>query len=55
MLEDGKINFQEYKEAILNSIGYTFNRSSENIKAPHFVFYVKEYLAEKFGEDIISV
>jgi membrane peptidoglycan carboxypeptidase len=55
MLEDGYINFEEYKKAILNSIGYTFNRSPENIKAPHFVFFVKEYLAKKFGEDIISV
>jgi hypothetical protein len=32
----------------LNSVGYTFNQDKENIKAPHFVFFVREYLEEKY-------
>jgi hypothetical protein len=48
MLEDNYISFEEYKESIINAIGYKFSQARENIKAPHFVFYVKEYLEEKF-------
>jgi membrane peptidoglycan carboxypeptidase len=55
MLEEGYINFNEYKEGVINWIGYAFQKSTENIKAPHFVFFVKEYLEEKYGQEIISV
>ncbi|MDP2091228.1 MAG: transglycosylase domain-containing protein [Candidatus Gracilibacteria bacterium] len=55
MLEDKYITFEEYKESVVNAIGYTFNQKRENIKAPHFVFYVKEYLEEKYGKEIVSV
>jgi len=30
-------------------------KAKENIKSPHFVFYVKEYLEEKFGQEIVSI
>lgn len=30
-------------------------RGNETLKAPHFVMYVREYLAEKYGEEIIRV
>lgn len=55
MLEDWYINFDEYKESIINWIWYDFKQSKENIKAPHFVFYVKEYLEEKYGKEVVSV
>lgn len=55
MLEDWYINFEEYKKSIIDSFGYVFHKNVENIKAPHFVFYVKEYLEEKYWQDIISV
>ncbi|MDD3793659.1 MAG: transglycosylase domain-containing protein [Candidatus Gracilibacteria bacterium] len=55
MLEDGYINFEEYKTAIIDSIAIEFSKEKENIKAPHFVFYIKEYLEEKYGKEIISV
>ena len=55
MLEDWYINFDEYKTAILDSIAYVFNQERENITAPHFVFYVKEYLEQKYWKEIISV
>ncbi|PZM84806.1 hypothetical protein DLH72_02950 [Candidatus Gracilibacteria bacterium] len=54
MLEDNYITFDDYKKAIIEGMGYTFNRQKERITAPHFVFYVKEYLEEKYGKDSIS-
>lgn len=54
MLEDWYITFDEYKQAIVDSFGYKFNKSKENIKAPHFVFYVKEYLEDLYGAEIVS-
>lgn len=54
MLEDWYINFEDWKESIINSIWYLFNQEKENIKAPHFVFFVKEYLETKYGKEIIS-
>ncbi|MFK7780643.1 MAG: transglycosylase domain-containing protein, partial [Candidatus Gracilibacteria bacterium] len=55
MLEDNYINFEEYKDSIISAIGMKFNEARENIKSPHFVFYVKEYLEEKFGQEIVSI
>lgn len=54
MLEDDYINFDEYKGAITWSFWYTFVPYSENIKFPHFVFYIREYLEEKYGKDVIE-
>ena len=55
MLEDWYITFDDYKASIINWIWYLFSQEKENIKAAHFVFYVKEYLEEKYGKEIISV
>mgnify|MGYP005621552103 CR=1 FL=1 len=55
MLEDEYITLEEYKESIINSIWFKFHQRKENIKSPHFVFYVKEYLEEKFGQEIASL
>lgn len=55
MLEDKYITFEQYKESIINAIWYTFSQKKEDIKAPHFVFYVKEYLEEKYWKEIVSV
>jgi len=54
MLEDDAINFEEYKAAILKWILFEFNVARTDIKYPHFVFYVKEYLEEKYGKDILE-
>jgi len=54
MLEDKYISFEEYKEALLESIGFEFEQYSENIKHPHFVFYVREFLEEKYGKEILE-
>lgn len=55
MLEDWYITFEEYKKSIIEWIWYLFSQEKENIKAPHFVFFVKEYLEEKYWKEIISV
>lgn len=54
MLEDSKITFDEYKKALLDSIWFKFKEYRENIKYPHFVFYVKEYLSQKYWEEILK-
>ena len=54
MFEDGKIDGEAYKNALIAGIDFQFKRYSENIKYPHFVFYVKEYLENKYGKDFDS-
>ena len=54
MLEEEYITFDEYKQALLSSIGFEFESYKENIKYPHFVFYVKEYLENKYGKELIE-
>lgn len=46
MLEDWKINSDEYKKALIDSFDIKFKKYTENIKYPYFVFYVKEYLEQ---------
>ena len=54
MLEENYISFEEYKEALLTSFWYEFQEYREDIKYPHFVFYVKDYLVEKYGQELIE-
>lgn len=54
MLEDNYITFEEYKQAIITWFWFNFKEVRDNIKYPHFVFYVKEYLEEKYWKDIIE-
>ena len=55
MLEDNYINFDDYKISILDSIAYKFKEVKENIKAPHFVFFVKEFLEKEYWEEVVSM
>jgi len=52
MYEDQKINFEEARDAVVAGFEYQFVRRAENIKAPHFVFYVREYLESQFGKEL---
>src|SRR3989344_4697255 len=52
MLTLGFINQEQYDEAIEQKL--VFKSSSESISAPHFVIMVKEYITEKYGEDIVE-
>ena len=52
MKDLGHIDEEKMKEAQERILEYT--EKKENIIAPHFVMYVKEQIAEKFGEDFIE-
>jgi 1A family penicillin-binding protein len=53
MRDVGFITNEEYEAAKAEVV--TFKDSAEaGIKAPHFVFFVREYLEEKYGADAVS-
>lgn len=54
MVEQGYISEEEAKEAKGVDILTLVAAPRESIIAPHFVFYVKEYLVEKYGEAIVE-
>lgn len=54
MAEDQKITLEEYRNVILQGLDFEFPRYRETIRAPHFVFYVKEYLENLYGKDFSS-
>lgn len=54
MKEDGYISDLGYEEAIKELDQIVFNTSGVNIVAPHFVFYVRDLLAEQYGEDVVE-
>ena len=54
MYDDGYINDGEYKGAMLQSLDYVFQEQKDSIKYPHFIFYVKDYLANLYGEDFFQ-
>lgn len=44
----------EYTEALSELDSMTFEKSQVAVKAPHYVFYVRDQLEELFGEDIVE-
>ncbi|PLX27232.1 hypothetical protein C0583_04320 [Candidatus Parcubacteria bacterium] len=52
MAEQGYITKEEAQAA--KDFELVFEKPQENIKAPHFVMYIKEQLAEKYGEKMIE-
>lgn len=53
MLEVGFITEPEYRAAKEAQVSF-LAREQYGIKAPHFVIWVKEYLAEKYGEEVVE-
>jgi 1A family penicillin-binding protein len=53
MNELGFISQQEMEKAGQDKVSFTA-KGNETLKAPHFVFFVREYLAEKYGEEMID-
>jgi 1A family penicillin-binding protein len=49
----GFISAEQYDQAIKEPIILT-KGESKNIKAPHFVFYIQDYLVDTYGEDVIN-
>ena len=52
MAEQGYITDDERDKAKEEEI--TFTKRVEEITAPHFVFYVREKLVEKYGEHMVN-
>lgn len=53
MLENGLITQEEHDSAKEEKVEFKPSTAS-NIKAPHFVMYVKEYLTQKYGEEMVE-
>lgn len=52
MLDENYISREDYDKAIHEEI--KFRTAGVDLKAPHFVMYVREYLAQRYGESIAS-
>ena len=53
MLEDWYITEEEYKNAEIEALSVEFKSAAFSIKAPHFVFWIKEILEEQYGESAV--
>src|ERR1035437_2527801 len=51
MLSDKKITQDEYNSALKETVTF-LPKSTNSIKAPHFVMYVANYLQQKYGSEI---
>ncbi|MBI3576997.1 transglycosylase domain-containing protein [Candidatus Gottesmanbacteria bacterium] len=51
MVEDGYISQKQADEAAAQTLYF---KRTPNIRAPHFVMYVKEQLVEKYGEQLVE-
>jgi penicillin-binding protein 1C len=54
MKEQGYITDIAYQEASGQLDNLQFNQTVADIKAPHFVFYVRDQLEEMFGTDVVE-
>jgi len=54
MRESDYISSEEHKQALEELPDLQFDRAKLEIKAPHFVFYVKEKLSEIYGEEMVD-
>lgn len=52
MQEQGYITEEQKNEA--QAVELTFKERRENIEAPHFVFYVRDLLVQKYGEHLVN-
>ncbi len=53
MKEHGFITNEEYEDAMKEKVIFR-DIAEAGIKAPHFVFYIREYLEQKYGTDAIT-
>ena len=54
MLEDKYITEEELKTAYIEGLRVEFKSSAFQIKAPHFVFWIRDLLQEQFGDDVAT-
>lgn len=53
LLETGEISETELKNARIKAAQTNFTQNRTDIKAPHFVFYVRQQLEEKYGKEFL--
>lgn len=53
MKDGGYINETEYANALAERVEFR-EQTESGIKAPHFVFFIREYLEEQFGADAVA-
>ncbi|MEZ4113913.1 MAG: PBP1A family penicillin-binding protein [Candidatus Paceibacterota bacterium] len=53
MFNQGRITEEQYTEAKAEEVEF-LPQSRFSIKAPHFVFYIREYLEQKYGADVVE-
>lgn len=54
MLDLKMITFEEFEQAFSEAKNIEFETLRADIKAPHFVFFVREQLEQKFGRDFLK-
>ncbi|MHB1330689.1 MAG: transglycosylase domain-containing protein [Minisyncoccota bacterium] len=54
MLNQGRITEGEFNSAMGETIEFNPRENSGGIKAPHFVFFVIDWLSEQFGEEALQ-
>lgn len=53
MKDNGFISDQEYQQAKVEKVQFK-DEQEAGIKAPHFVFYIRDYLEQKYGPDVVE-
>lgn len=54
MREDGNITKEQEEQIVKEISNVQFSPNEQGIKAPHFVFYVRDLLVEKYGEKMVE-
>ncbi len=54
MVEDGRITKEEFEQAWRDGFSVEFKDLVHQIDAPHFVFYVRDYLEAKYGKEVVE-
>lgn len=54
MLEDEKISRVEFDSAWRDGFNVKFRDLKHTINSPHFVFFVKDYLEQKYGTEVVE-
>ena len=54
MLANKLISEEEYQAAVIENVNFKERVSTAGIRAPHFVFFVIEELAKKYGENTLA-
>ena len=54
MVEDGYISQEASDKALEEAKNYKFNTDNSQNLAPHFIYWIKDQLVEKYGENVIE-